>query len=101
LTITNDKFTLATANRHHGVDRLEASLDRLVDGTAGEDTRSLELSTALFGGLDWAFAVDGVPEGINDTTKKGFADWNIDLLYMLVWRQLSLRYGDAQFHRYA
>ena len=84
LTITNDKLTLATTDGNHSVDGLETGLDGLVDRTTGQDTGSLDLSTASLGGLDWALAVDGVTEGVNDTAKHGFTDWNIDLVGLLV-----------------
>lgn len=80
LTITNDQFTLTTTDRHHGVDRLETSLDRLVDRVTRKNTGSLKLGTTLLGGLDGSLSVNWVPEGINDTSEKFNADWNIDLL---------------------
>jgi hypothetical protein len=79
LTITNDQLTLATANRHHGVDRLETSLHGLLDGLTRQDTGGLELSTALLGGLDRTLSVDGVAEGVDNTSQEGLADGNVDL----------------------
>jgi hypothetical protein len=79
LTITNDQFTLTTADGHHGIDSLEASLYRLVDGSSRQDTWGLDLSTRSFGSLDWAFAIDWVTQSIDDTSEKSLADWNIDL----------------------
>jgi hypothetical protein len=79
LTITNNQLTLTTANGHHGVDGLETSLYGLVDGTAGQDTGSLELSTALLGGLDGTLSIDGVAESVNDTSEKSLADGDVDL----------------------
>lgn len=65
---------------YHGVDGLETSLNGLVDGLAGQDTGSLELSTALLGGLDGTLAIDGVTEGVNDATKHGLSDGDVDLM---------------------
>jgi hypothetical protein len=79
LTVTNDQLTLTTANGHHGVDTLQTSLDGLVDGTTGKDTRSLELGTALGGSVDGALAINGVAESIDDTAEKLRADGDIDL----------------------
>ena len=79
LTITNDQLTLTTANWHHGVDRLETSLDWLVDRLSRKNTRSLHLSTATLLGLEWSLAIDWVTEGVNDTAKKFDTDWDIDL----------------------
>jgi hypothetical protein len=80
LTVTNDQLTLTTANGHHGVDTLQTSLDGLVDGTTGKDTRSLELGTALGGSVDGALAINGVAESIDDTAEKLRADGDIDNL---------------------
>lgn len=79
LTIANDKLTLATANGDHGVDRLKTSLYGLVDGLARQDTRSLQLGTALLLGVEGTLAIDGVTEGINHTAEQLRADGDIDL----------------------
>jgi hypothetical protein len=60
LTIANDQLTLATADGHHGVDRLETSLHGLVDGSAGENARGLELGTARLFGVKGSLSVNGV-----------------------------------------
>ena len=80
LTVTNDQFTLATTNGDHGVDGLETSHHGLVDRATGQDTRSLEGSTATLGSLDRTLAVNGVTESINDTTEETGADRDIDNL---------------------
>jgi len=49
-----------------------------VDGTPGQDTRSLGLSTTTLLGVDRAFAVDGLTKGVNDTTEKLHTDGNVD-----------------------
>ncbi len=49
LTITDNQLTLATTNRHHGVNTLDARLHGLVDRLAGDNARSLDLDT---GALD-------------------------------------------------
>jgi hypothetical protein len=79
LTVTNDQLTLTTADGDHGVDTLQTSLDGLVDGTTGQDTRGLELSTALGLGVDGALAINGVTKGVNDTAKEFWTDRNVDL----------------------
>lgn len=80
LTITNDQLTLTTTNWHHGVDRLETSLDGLVDRVTRKNTGGLELGTTLLGGLDGSLSVNWVSEGIDDTAEEFNADWDIDLL---------------------
>ena len=78
LTITNDQLTLTTSNGHHSVDGLETSLHRLVDGTTGQDTGSLDRGTATLSGLDGALAVNGVAESIDDTSEELGADGDVD-----------------------
>jgi hypothetical protein len=80
LTVTNNQLTLTTSDGHHGVDGLETSLHGLTDGLTGKNTRSLHLSTASLLGLQRALAVDGVSEGVNDTTEKLGTDGNVDLV---------------------
>jgi hypothetical protein len=88
LAITDDQLTLTTTDGNHGVDTLETSLDGLVDGTTGQDTRGLELSTALGLGVDGALAVNGVTESVDNTAEKLRADGNIDL-----WSAVSIFLG--------
>ena len=80
LTITDDKLTLSTADRHHGVDSLETCLYGLVDGLAGKNTRSLELSTALLLCVERTLAVDGLTKGVDDSAEELHTDGNIDLM---------------------
>jgi hypothetical protein len=86
LTITDNQLTLTTANGHHGVDGLETSLYGLVDGAAGQDTGSLELGTALLGGLDGTLSIDGVAESVNDTSEKSLANGDVDLRLLVLRR---------------
>lgn len=81
LTVTNDQLTLTTADGNHGVNTLHTSLDGLVDGLTGQDTRGLELSTALGLGLDGTLAVNGVTKSVDDTSEQLRADGDFDLLY--------------------
>ena len=70
LTVTDDELTLATANGHHGVNGLQASLHGLVHGAPGENTGSLKGGATTLRGLDRTLAVDRVSEGIDDTAKE-------------------------------
>jgi hypothetical protein len=45
----------------------------------GKNTGSLELGTALLGGLDRTLAVNGVTKSVNDTSEESLADRNVDL----------------------
>lgn len=79
LTITNNQLTLTTTDGNHGVDGLETSLDRLVDGTTRQDTRGLELSTSLDLGVKRTLSINGVTKSVNDTAQKLGTNRNIDL----------------------
>jgi len=78
LTITNNQLTLTTTNGDKGVDRLKTSLHGLVDGATGKNTGGLDLSTDLLGGLNGSLTIDGVTEGIDNTTKHGRSDGDVD-----------------------
>jgi len=80
LTITDDQLTLTTTDRNHGIDRFETCLDRLVDGLSGKDTRGFDFSSSPLLRLDWSLAIDGVTEGINDTSEQFRSDWDVDNL---------------------
>lgn len=84
LTVTNDQLTLTTTNWHHGVDTLHTSLDGLVDGLSGQDTRGLDLGTALLSRLDGALSINWVTKGINNTAQKLGTNWDINLVDILV-----------------
>jgi hypothetical protein len=84
LTIADDQLTLATADGHHCVDRLEASLYGLTDGGTGKNTRRLHLSTAGALCVERALSINGVSESVNDTAEKLLADWDFDLNVILV-----------------
>jgi hypothetical protein len=78
LAVTDDELTLATTNGHHRVDRLEVGQHGLVDGTAGENGGGFDRGRAAFRRLDGTLAIDGVAEGVNDATKEGGANGDVD-----------------------
>ena len=78
LTVTDDELTLAATNGHHGVDGLNASHHGLVHRATRKNAGRLQRGTAAFGSLDWAFAIDGIAERIDDTTKERGTDWYVD-----------------------
>lgn len=72
--VTDNELALAAAHGDHGVDRHNASLDRLGDVLPGDDARGDALDRIDFGGVGGWFAVDRASQGIDDTTKEGGAD---------------------------
>jgi len=78
LAVADDELTLATADRDHGVDRLDAGLERLFDRLALEDARRLDFHAALVGALDGALAVDRETEGVDDAAHERLADGDVE-----------------------
>ena len=74
LAVANDELTLAAADRRHGVDRLEAGLQRLLDRLAVEHACGLELQGTLFVGLDGAQAVNRLAQGVDHAAEEVLAD---------------------------
>ncbi len=74
LTVTDDKFTLTSANRNHGIDRLQTCLQRLVDGLTEDDSWGFALQGHVESlTSDGSLTVDGVSEGIDHTSHHAFA----------------------------
>lgn len=49
-----------------------------MDGLSGDDTRGLELDSLAEIALDGAVAIDGVAEGVDNTTEHALTDGDID-----------------------
>src|SRR5690606_2343548 len=62
LTVTDDQLALATADRHHRVDRFHTGLDRLVNGLTGDNAGSHFLNRRAVRGVDGALTVDGTTQ---------------------------------------
>src|SRR5690606_13673769 len=65
LTVANDQLTLAAANRHHGVDSLEAGLHRLRDRLTGDNARRNLFDLVGHLGIDRALAVDRLTQRVD------------------------------------
>src|SRR5690606_18089756 len=74
LTVPDDQLALAAADRGHRVDRLEAGLQRLLDGLALHDAGRLQLEGAAAHGLDLAEAVDRVADRVHDAAEVAVTD---------------------------
>ena len=74
LAVADDQLALATADRGHRVDRLDAGLQRLVHGLAAHDARRLDLDAALDAADDVAPTVDRLAEGVDDAAEHRVAD---------------------------
>ena len=74
LPVADDELALAAADRRHGVDRLDARHQRLLDALPLDDRRRLQLQGAARLGLDVAEAVDRVAERVDDPAEEAVAD---------------------------
>src|SRR5690606_32489711 len=66
LAVANDQLTLATADRHHGVDRLETGLHRLRHRLTRNHARRDLLDLVGKLGIDRALAVDRLTKRVDD-----------------------------------
>ncbi len=82
LAVTDNELALAAADGNHGIDGLDAGLQRLRHGLAVDDARRLALDRHFIGlAFDGAFAVDGLTEGVHHTAHHAFAHFHAgDLL---------------------
>jgi len=78
LSITDDQLSLASADWDEGVDGLESGLHWLVDGLSGDDAWGFDVDSSSLFGVDWALAVDGVTEWVDNSAEELWADWHID-----------------------
>jgi hypothetical protein len=78
LSITNDKFSLASTNWDQRVDGFQTRLHRLVNGFSGNNTWGFDVYSSSEFGIDWAFTVDSVSEWINDSSEEFWSDWDVN-----------------------
>src|SRR5229473_468193 len=78
LTVADDQFALATADRDQGIDRLEAGRHRLVDRFARNDAGRLDVDAHVLVRLDRALTVDRIAERIDHAAEQALADRRID-----------------------
>src|SRR5688572_659118 len=67
LAVADYKLTLATADRDHGVDRLETGLKRLFHRLAIDDTGSNSFDRIIDVGDDLTLAIDRITESVDHT----------------------------------
>ena len=70
LAVANDQLALATAHRHHRVNRLDAGLQRLVNRLAGNHAWSNLFDHVGHLGVDRAFAVDRLAQRVDHTANQ-------------------------------
>ena len=78
LAVADDQLALAAADRHQGVDDLEAGLHRFVHRLAGDDAGRLDVDAAALGDVrDRALAVDRFAQRIDHAAEQALADRNV------------------------
>src|SRR5690606_6018190 len=77
LAVADDQLTLSSADRNHGVDRLDAGLQRFLHRLAADHARGLHLDLSEGLRLDRAPAVDGLTEAVDHATEHRLADGNL------------------------
>src|SRR5208282_4683619 len=74
LTIADYQLALSPSDHQHRVDRLDAGLQRLLDGLAANDAGRFDLDAPRLGRFDRPLAVDGLTECVDDAAEQAFAD---------------------------
>src|SRR5262249_15744957 len=72
--VADDQLALPPSDRDHRVDGLEARLQRLLHRASIDHARRVALDRPELLGLDWALAVDGLAERVEDTPDERLAD---------------------------
>ncbi len=70
LAVTDNQLALASANRNHRIDTLQADLYRLINALAFNNARGDFLYRLHRGRIDRAFAVDGITQRINHAAQQ-------------------------------
>ena len=78
LTVADDQFALAAADRDQGVDGLEAGLHRLMHRLARNDAGRLDVDAGALAGDDRALAVDRLAQRIDDAAEQALAHRHVD-----------------------
>ena len=78
LAVADDQLALAAADGRHGVDGLDAGLERLADRLALDDARRLELDAAPLAAFDRALAVDRLAERIHHAPEQPPPDRHLE-----------------------
>ena len=95
LTVANDEFALAAANRDHGVNCEDTGLHRLFNRLTLMNAGSLEFYRAGSSGLNGALAVDRLAEHVNNAAEHSLANRNLKNLASGTYLVVFLNCGDV------
>src|SRR2546425_3969087 len=74
LAVADDQLTLPTADRHHGINGLQARLQRLIHRQAVDHARRYALNRAGLSRIDGPLAVNWLAQGIHHSSNQSFPD---------------------------
>ena len=78
LTVADDELTLTSSDRDHRVDSFDTGLKRGIYALTGNNAAGNSLNLTIFGCLDRAFAIDGLSESVNYSSKHCIAYGNFN-----------------------
>ena len=73
LTVSDDKFTLSTTDREHGINGKNTCFHWCINGLSVYDSRCIFLHRTIAICLDLAVSVDRLTQSIDDSSDKGIA----------------------------
>ena len=76
--VADDEFALAAPDRDHGVNGLDARLQRLLHGLSHNDAGRRTLDLPLDRSDDWTESVDRVAECIHHAADQRWTDWHFE-----------------------
>src|SRR5205085_3879681 len=76
--IANDQLALSATDRNHGVDRLDAGLQRLLHRLANDDSRRFRLDFAGVLGVDRPCVIERAAEWVDDATDELMSDGDFE-----------------------
>ena len=103
LTVTDDQLALTTTNRNHGVDGLETSLYRLVDGLTRDNARGHFLDRGCADRIDRALPVNGITQRVDNSAKQTRTHWDLKhatgATHPVTFGQMRIIAKDHRTHR--
>ena len=73
LTVTDDKFPLAAADRNHRIDSFDACLHRFEYGFTSHNARCRRFDRTGLSRVDWSVAINRLTQCVNNAAKQRFA----------------------------
>src|SRR5207247_2029746 len=75
--VADNQLALSATDGNHRVDCHDSCLHRLIHAAALDDARRNFLKRIKRVSLDWAFPIQRLAQGVNNTPEQCLADWNL------------------------